>query len=168
MNREILGFERHFRKSRRWPCVEVKFGGQAQKCKSLHKYLGVIFEDKSWSAYHQVRKVIVETSGGSKKSSCQTLWGVNPAASWSGRCCMAWSNSDRKINIGEIAWAVIISTNRGHKRTSTQASEVYCNTGSLQDRREFIVSNFFNRVQRLESCCRCFNLRSWISAGSRY
>ena len=161
--------------------VDVRFGEESLKRKSSHKYLGVIFEEnfsfskhlarvkaKAWSAYHLVRRVVGERWGATTKAVVRLYEGlIRPILE---AACVVWDGATaaEKVTLERVHRLSLMAATGASNRTSTQELEIYCNTQSLQDRRDYIVASYFNRVQRLdpETHPVASALRSWRRAGS--
>ena len=163
------------------PSQEVKFGDQSLSRQQSHKYLGVIFDEsltfsehiarvkaKSWSAYHAIRKVVGNEWGATTKTVMRLYEGlVRPILE---AACVVWDGASvtEKKTLERVHRLCLLAATGANNRTSTRELEVYCNTPSPQDRRDFVAATYYNRIQRLkpEQHPVAEMLREWKTAGS--
>ena len=145
------------------PDLNVMFGDQLLKRQRSHKYLGVIFNEslnfsehiarvkaKAWSAYHAFRKLVGSNWGATTKTVMRLYEGlVRPILE---SACVVWDGASaaEKVTLERVHRLSLLAATQANNRTSTRELEVYCNTMSLQDRRDYVIATFYNRIQRLD------------------
>lgn len=163
------------------PGVTIRFGGKTLRQKLSHKCLGVTLDAglrfsehiakvraKAWRAYHDIRRVVGEGWGASTQAVIRLYEGlVRPTLEFAS---MVWDGASRaeKVSLERVHRLSLLAATGAHRRTSTVALEVYCNTETLQDRRDFLSSSFFHRIVRLEATQHpvAEAFRSWREHGS--
>ena len=142
---------------------QVRFGQQELHRLTSHKHLGVIFNEsltftehitrvkaKAWSAYHAIRRAVGSQWGATTKTVMRLYEGlVRPVLE---AACVVWDSATEatKKPLERIHRLCLLAATQANKRTSTKELEVYCNTQSLQDRRDFVAATYYNRIQRLD------------------
>jgi len=163
------------------PDSYVCFGEHLLHRKEIHKCLGVYLDEglyfshhiaqvkaKSWRAYHDIRRVVGEGWGASTQVIVGLYEGlVRPVLEFA---CMVWDGAARteKAKLERVHRLSLLAATGAKKTTSTQALEIYCNTDSPQDRRDYLSASFYHRIMRLDPqhhpVAELF--RTWREAGS--
>ena len=66
--------------------------------------------------------------------------------------CVVWdgASENEKVKLEKVHRAALLAATGAHQRATTKELEVYCNVESLQERRDYLSSSYFNRIQRLD------------------
>ena len=163
------------------PDQRVRFGDQQLTRQFRHKYLGVIFDQsltfsdhlslvkaKAWAGYHAVRRVVGNNWGATTRTVVKLYEGlVRPILE---AACVVWDGASNavKVVLERVHRLSLLAATGANSRTSTVELELYCNTQSLQDRRDFLVATFYRRVQRLDPRQHpiATMFREWQASGS--
>ena len=169
-----------FSRRKQPPCL-VRFGEEKLRQKSSHKFLGVTLDAglkfsehitkvraKAWRAYHDIRRVVGEGWGASTQAVIRLYEGlVRPTLEFAS---MVWDGASRmeKVRLERVHRLSLLAATGANRRTSTLSLEVYCNTESLQDRRDYLTIAFFHRVIRLAAPQHpvAVAFRSWREQGA--